>query len=192
MLSLTKVRTQQYAKSQLKWIRKQLLPVIKEARALGGEVEVYAVPGGPSGEQPASDILQGGCTYSSMGVQPTTHSTDPFSKLFYIGKVCRNGDPSRREKRWICLRRCMTRRRAQRSPTQLSKSVLPTVLRTMLNVDSGGRSLMQGKDVRSVQKMESHTLSLLDNGTSTSGLRRIKSELRRHPDTSSCPMGLTG
>jgi tRNA dimethylallyltransferase len=62
MLALTKVRTQQYAKSQLKWIRKQLLPVIKEARGLAGEVEVFAVPGGPNGEQPASDILQGGYT----------------------------------------------------------------------------------------------------------------------------------
>lgn len=57
MLEQTKSRTYQYAKSQVKWIRKQLLPALREARSLGGEVEVYAVPGGEAGEGPARDIL---------------------------------------------------------------------------------------------------------------------------------------
>jgi tRNA dimethylallyltransferase len=59
MLSQTKAKTYQYARSQLKWIRKQLLPAIREARALGGDVEIYAVPGGEAGEEPSRDIL--GC-----------------------------------------------------------------------------------------------------------------------------------
>lgn len=57
MLAQTKARTHQYAKSQIKWIRKQLLPAVREARSLGGEVEVYAVPGGVEGEGPARQIL---------------------------------------------------------------------------------------------------------------------------------------
>ena len=59
MLALTKLRTHQYARSQLKWIRKQLLPAVREARSLGGEVEIFAVPGGTAGERPAQDVLQG-------------------------------------------------------------------------------------------------------------------------------------
>lgn len=59
MLDRMKLSTRQYAKSQLKWIRKQLLPAVREARALGGHVFVYVVPGGPPGEQVARDILQG-------------------------------------------------------------------------------------------------------------------------------------
>nr|XP_031863381.1 uncharacterized protein CI109_001256 [Kwoniella shandongensis]KAA5530453.1 hypothetical protein CI109_001256 [Kwoniella shandongensis] len=58
MLDRTKLSTHQYAKSQLKWIKKQLLPAVREARALGGEVEVYVVPGGEVGVKPAVDILQ--------------------------------------------------------------------------------------------------------------------------------------
>jgi tRNA dimethylallyltransferase len=53
-----KLSTHQYARSQIKWIRKQLLPAIKEARSLGGTVEVYAVRGGIEGHQPSIDLLQ--------------------------------------------------------------------------------------------------------------------------------------
>jgi len=58
MLAETKQRTCQYAKSQLKWIRKQLLPAVAEARALGGDVSVYVVPGGAGGIKEARDVLQ--------------------------------------------------------------------------------------------------------------------------------------
>ncbi|KAK8864512.1 hypothetical protein IAR55_001762 [Kwoniella newhampshirensis] len=57
MLDRTKLSTHQYAKSQLKWIKKQLLPAVREARTLGGEVEVYVVPGGDRGVGPAVDVL---------------------------------------------------------------------------------------------------------------------------------------
>jgi tRNA dimethylallyltransferase len=62
MLALIKIRTQQYAKYQLKWIRKQLLPAVREARALGGDVEVYVVCGGPGerGEDCAKRVMSGG------------------------------------------------------------------------------------------------------------------------------------
>jgi tRNA dimethylallyltransferase len=61
MLALTKIRTQQYAKYQLKWIRKQLLPAIREARALGGDVEIYVVRGGggAEGEEAGRRVLEG-------------------------------------------------------------------------------------------------------------------------------------
>ncbi|WVO16118.1 hypothetical protein L204_103785 [Cryptococcus depauperatus] len=58
MLERTKVSTHQYAKSQLKWIKKQILPTVREARSLGGKVEVYVVPSGRAGVTPAIDILQ--------------------------------------------------------------------------------------------------------------------------------------
>lgn len=58
-LAQTKSRTYQYAKSQLKWIRRQLLPAVTEARALGGEVFVYAVPGGAAGEAPSRRVMDG-------------------------------------------------------------------------------------------------------------------------------------
>ena len=61
MLDQTKRRTHQYAKSQIKWIRKQLLPAVREARSHGGEVEVYVVPGGAPGEAPAREVLDGAC-----------------------------------------------------------------------------------------------------------------------------------
>ncbi|OXG24822.1 tRNA dimethylallyltransferase [Cryptococcus neoformans Tu401-1] len=57
MVDRTKVSTQQYAKSQLKWIKKQLLPAVREARSLGGEVEVYVIPGGETGVPLATEIL---------------------------------------------------------------------------------------------------------------------------------------
>ena len=60
MVDRTKLSTVQYAKSQLKWITKQLLPAVREARALGGEVYVYVVPGGEEGEGVASRVLSGG------------------------------------------------------------------------------------------------------------------------------------
>lgn len=59
MLDRMKLSTHQYAKSQIKWIRKQLLPAIKEARSLGGDVEVYVVRGGREGEELATGILDG-------------------------------------------------------------------------------------------------------------------------------------
>lgn len=58
MVDRTKVSTQQYAKSQLKWIKKQLLPAVREALSLGGEVEVYVVPGGEAGIPLATEILR--------------------------------------------------------------------------------------------------------------------------------------
>lgn len=58
MVDRTKVSTHQYAKSQLKWIKKQLLPAVREARSLGGEVEVYVVPGGETGIPLATEILR--------------------------------------------------------------------------------------------------------------------------------------
>ncbi|EIW70385.1 hypothetical protein TREMEDRAFT_28696, partial [Tremella mesenterica DSM 1558] len=57
MLNRMKLSTQQYARSQLKWIRKQLLPAVGEARELGGEVWVYVIPGGEEGEKVARNIL---------------------------------------------------------------------------------------------------------------------------------------
>ncbi|ORX35790.1 IPP transferase-domain-containing protein [Kockovaella imperatae] len=57
MLSQTKSKTFQYAKSQLKWIRKQLLPVVQESQAKGSEVFLYIVPGGPAGQEMATPIL---------------------------------------------------------------------------------------------------------------------------------------
>ena len=59
MLERMKVSTRQYAKSQIKWIQKQLLPAIREARSLGGEVGVYVVPGGPAGQGRAGEVLDG-------------------------------------------------------------------------------------------------------------------------------------
>lgn len=61
MLERMKLSTHQYAKSQIKWIRKQLLPAIKDARSLGGEVEVYVVRGGEEGQELAAGILD--CEY---------------------------------------------------------------------------------------------------------------------------------
>jgi tRNA dimethylallyltransferase len=60
MLTTTKIRTQQYARYQLKWIRKQLLPAVREAKRLGGDVEVYVVRGGTgeNGEEAARRVLK--------------------------------------------------------------------------------------------------------------------------------------
>lgn len=60
MLDRMKLSTHQYAKSQVKWIRKQLLPAVREAKSLGGEVEVYVVQGGEAGHEPAARLLS--CT----------------------------------------------------------------------------------------------------------------------------------
>lgn len=57
MLERMKLSTHQYAKSQLKWIKNQSLPAIREARAAGGEVSVYVVPGGSLNEGLTQDIL---------------------------------------------------------------------------------------------------------------------------------------
>jgi tRNA dimethylallyltransferase len=40
--------TRQYAKKQLKWIKKQMLPAILKARSKGGEVYIYVLPAGDS------------------------------------------------------------------------------------------------------------------------------------------------
>lgn len=59
MLNRMKLATHQYAKSQIKWIKKQLLPAIREARASGGDVHLYVVPGGADGEVIAKSISHG-------------------------------------------------------------------------------------------------------------------------------------
>ena len=59
MLDRMKISTRQYAKSQIKWIRKQLLPATREARSLGGEVGVYVVPGGKAGQEVARGVMKG-------------------------------------------------------------------------------------------------------------------------------------
>lgn len=58
MLDRTKLSTHQYAKSQLKWIRKQLVPAVAEARHLGGDVQVYVVRGGTVNESVVNSVLQ--------------------------------------------------------------------------------------------------------------------------------------
>jgi len=62
MLERMKLSTHQYARSQIKWIRKQLLPAVKEARSLGGDVQVYVVRGGEEGYVPSIDLLHRKCT----------------------------------------------------------------------------------------------------------------------------------
>ncbi|KLT45449.1 hypothetical protein CC85DRAFT_282529 [Cutaneotrichosporon oleaginosum] len=57
MLDLMKISTHRYAKSQIKWIKKQLLPAVHEARSRGGDVHIYVVPGGAQGEPLAQDIM---------------------------------------------------------------------------------------------------------------------------------------
>jgi len=58
MLERMKLSTYQYARSQIKWIKKQLLPAVKEARSLGGDVQVYVVRGGEEGYAPSIQLLQ--------------------------------------------------------------------------------------------------------------------------------------
>ncbi|GMK55265.1 hypothetical protein CspeluHIS016_0203210 [Cutaneotrichosporon spelunceum] len=57
MLVQMKLSTRRYAKSQIKWITKQLLPAVHEARSHGGDVHVYVVPGGAAGETLAQEVL---------------------------------------------------------------------------------------------------------------------------------------
>jgi hypothetical protein len=47
-LERMKLSTRQYAKKQIKWIKKQLLPAIIKARSMGGEVYIYVLPAGRS------------------------------------------------------------------------------------------------------------------------------------------------
>lgn len=61
MLNRTKLSTHQYAKSQIKWIKKQLLPAAGEAKSLGGDVHIYVVPGGAPGEPIAREVLDRKC-----------------------------------------------------------------------------------------------------------------------------------
>lgn len=49
-LERMKLSTRQYAKKQIKWIKKQLLPAVRKARHMGGEVDVYVLPAGRSEE----------------------------------------------------------------------------------------------------------------------------------------------
>lgn len=58
MLERMKLSTHQYARSQIKWIKKQLLPAVKEAKTLGGDVQVYVVQGGQEGYAPSIDLLK--------------------------------------------------------------------------------------------------------------------------------------
>ena len=57
MLERMKLSTYQYARSQIKWIKKQLLPAVKEARSLGGDIQVYVVHGGEEGYAPSIQLL---------------------------------------------------------------------------------------------------------------------------------------
>lgn len=59
-LERMKIATRQYAKSQLKWIKKQLLPAVKEARGKeqGQEVWVYVLPGGEKDGGIGPDLLR--------------------------------------------------------------------------------------------------------------------------------------
>jgi tRNA dimethylallyltransferase len=57
MLERMKLSTYQYARSQIKWIKKQLLPAVKEARSLGGDVQVYVVRGGEEGYASSIQLL---------------------------------------------------------------------------------------------------------------------------------------
>jgi tRNA dimethylallyltransferase len=86
-LAQTKSRTYQYAKSQLKWIRKQLLPVVTEARALGGEVFVYAVPGGAGGEGPARRVLDGESDGPAEGIQTDLDGRINLTAAFLAGEA---------------------------------------------------------------------------------------------------------
>jgi hypothetical protein len=52
-----KISTRQYAKRQLKWVQKQMLPVVKQARERGDEVWVYVVRGGDADAQLGEEIL---------------------------------------------------------------------------------------------------------------------------------------
>jgi tRNA dimethylallyltransferase len=49
-LERMKLSTRQYAKKQIKWIKKQLLPAVLKARSMGGEIDVYVLPAGFSEE----------------------------------------------------------------------------------------------------------------------------------------------
>ena len=79
MLDQTKLRTRQYAKSQVKWIRKQLLPAASEAQKLGGQVEIFVVSGGSAGHTVAQRILHGG-----SAIENDINVVQIFSK----GKLC--------------------------------------------------------------------------------------------------------
>jgi len=52
-----KLSTRQYAKKQLKWIQKQLLPAVKKAKSKGGEVYVYVLKAGES--EDGRNLLEG-------------------------------------------------------------------------------------------------------------------------------------
>lgn len=58
MLDRMKLSTHQYAKSQIGWIRKQLLPAVREAMSNDGDVWVYVVAGGDANEAITRDVLQ--------------------------------------------------------------------------------------------------------------------------------------
>ena len=55
-LERMKLSTRQYAKKQIKWIRKQLLPAVRKARQMGGQVDIYVLPAGRSEE--GIDLIQ--------------------------------------------------------------------------------------------------------------------------------------
>ncbi|WVQ72623.1 hypothetical protein IAR50_002182 [Cryptococcus sp. DSM 104548] len=86
MLERTKISTHQYAKSQISWIKKQLLPAVREARSLGGQVEVYVVPGGEKGEKPAVDVLNKFLRGDSLPDASTVGHPDAGELLACLGE----------------------------------------------------------------------------------------------------------
>lgn len=56
-LERMKISTRQYAKRQLKWVQKQMLPVVKQALERGEDVSVYVVRGGDEDAQLGAEIL---------------------------------------------------------------------------------------------------------------------------------------
>jgi tRNA dimethylallyltransferase len=52
-----KLSTRQYAKKQLKWIKKQLLPAVQKAKSQGGEVYIYVLKAGET--KHGRELLEG-------------------------------------------------------------------------------------------------------------------------------------
>lgn len=104
MVDRTKLSTVQYAKSQLKWITKQLLPAVREARALGGEVCVYVVPGGEEGEAAASRILAAFLNGEDMPA-PSTLGHPDAAELLAVLEETNDRLPDTAERQLLNVRR---------------------------------------------------------------------------------------
>ncbi|KAL1411405.1 tRNA dimethylallyltransferase, mitochondrial [Vanrija albida] len=87
MVDRTKLSTHQYAKSQIKWIRKQLLPAVREARTLGGDVHLFVVPGGEAGEPVARDVLSRFLAQEELPDPATVGHADASSLLQDLSAV---------------------------------------------------------------------------------------------------------